>query len=140
VVPEVKEVPIFIEVEPNAVIWGHTRHYENGTRDEFTSSDGGKTPGGFPINKISVKKKPLENPKIRLRETSMFSLTCCKSCRADFMDILRRWNSGEFVSSEGTGDIPVRVNGTTKMVTQEQWEEMCNARGEEGREPVRFKK
>lgn len=124
IVPEVKEIPIFQEVPEEASIWGITRQYDNGTKDDFSSEHGGYTEGGHPITKINRTQKPLENPKIRLLEKTMYSLTCCKSCRADFMDLLRRWNAGEFISSPGEGDIPVRIGGTIKYITEDEWHRM----------------
>jgi len=122
VVPNIEEVQIFNEVDENDSIWGITRRYKNGTRDEHSCVKTGPN-----STRIDTKQVPCGD--IRLVEMSMFSQTCCKSCRADFLEMFGKWCKGEFVTKEGEGDIPVRVLGATKMLTEEQWKERVLKKG-----------
>ena len=75
-----------------------------------------------------------------VRET-VWSVRTCKDCRGDFLGILRRWTSGEFVTQtedDPDRDIPVRVDGRLIMMTTEEWEAHTSERGEAGRVPYRL--
>lgn len=93
IVPQTTKQPIFVEVDPVKTYWGTTRHYPAGTRDVHIVRDD-ITQNGLHVVKIDVDQEPSE--PIRLLEKNMFNITCCKSCRADFLAIFGRWASGEF--------------------------------------------
>jgi hypothetical protein len=98
VVPDAVKSVIFKEVDEGTTYWGVTRHYPEGTKDNHFVESEGKTEAGFKTTKIGIKQDPI--PKIRLLEDSLFSVTCCKSCRADFLWIFGQWAKGELVDFE----------------------------------------
>lgn len=72
---------------------------------------------------------------------TLWSVRTCKDCRGDFLGVLRKWTSGEFVvktDDDPNCNIPVRVNGRVVMMTTKQWEAHAARNGEEGRIPLRL--
>jgi hypothetical protein len=52
-----------------------------------------------------------------------YHLRACKSCRGDFLGLLKRWCAGEFVKREEHDEqvgIPVRVMGVTRFVAPDR--------------------
>ncbi len=52
---------------------------------------------------------------------ALYVQTCCKSCRADFLEMFGQWARGDLVTPEGDGTIPVRVGGAVRMMTDAQY-------------------
>jgi hypothetical protein len=64
------------------------------------------------------------------------TITTCKSCRGDFLEVLWKWANGGFLIETNRADagisprgddrpeanIPLRVAGRTVMVTREEWD------------------
>ena len=121
VVPEAEESKIFVEVNEESTYFGYTRRYKDGTRDEFSSTP---DPVKENLTHLNVEQVPIGD--IRLLENTIYTLECCKSCRADFLDMLKKWKQGEFVHRETNdpeANIPIRENGATRMITEEEWKE-----------------
>jgi hypothetical protein len=54
-----------------------------------------------------------------------WTIRTCKDCRGHFLDVVRRWTSGEFVTQtedDPERNIPVRVDGRVVMMTTEEWQ------------------
>jgi len=119
-VPWAEQILHFVECDEEGAYWGYTRRYPAGTRDEFNV---GKVEerDGYTYTKVDTEQHPID--KIRLYEKMVYSVECCKACRADFLAIFGRWARGEYISHEGYGDIPVRIGGTIKRLTPEEYEE-----------------
>ncbi len=60
--------------------------------------------------------------KGELRPETLYTLRVCKSCRSDWLAAIKRWFSER--PDEGHGDIPMRVLGATRMVTDEEYRAM----------------
>lgn len=117
VVPSAEKRPVFQEVSEGASIWGMTRRYPAGTRDKHSTHKTGES-----SYKIETAQEPIA--AIRLVENQIYSVTCCKSCRADFLDMFGKWAKGELRPRRDDSDeatIPVRVNGATVMMTQAEY-------------------
>lgn len=121
VVPTIQKSLIFVEVPEDVTLWGITRRYSGGTRDKFSSTQEGN------VKHLKSTQEPLSPDKIRLVEESLYSQTCCKSCRADFLAVFKRWCSGDFVTPEGDGRIPIRINGAVKYLTEEEYKKFCGS-------------
>lgn len=54
-----------------------------------------------------------------------YSIRTCKSCRADFMGLLRSWCAGQIAAGRQEynfdRNIPVRVDGATVWMTRPEW-------------------
>ena len=63
--------------------------------------------------------------KLSKRPDGFFQVTTCKACRADFMGLLGQWCNSEFVDKDEEPDatVPVRMLGTTRMLTPKQYED-----------------
>jgi len=94
IVPDADERQFFSEVGEDSSIWGKTRRYKSGTVDRFEIIDHGKDDRGVGHTELVPHQDPV--PPIRLRENVLFSIDCCKSCRADFLQVFKRWRNGEF--------------------------------------------
>jgi hypothetical protein len=99
IVPKAEKKEFFQEVSKKEVYWGYTRHYPYpaGKRDKFHTEDGGKSKYGTPITKVI--NEPVEIPGIRLLETAVYSIQCCKQCRGDFLAEFKKWACGDFINS-----------------------------------------
>lgn len=65
-----------------------------------------------------------------LHKYNFFTLRVCKDCRADWMGSIKKWfNNPPVVNSCGSG-IYIRENGTSKEITQEEWNELIKKREE----------
>lgn len=131
VVPRMEPTPIFVEVSADTAIWGITRTYPAGTRDHHTAVSTGPH-----SSRIVIDQLPIDG--VRLAENRMFSIRCCKDCRADFLNVLKRWADGEEIRErEGTGTGAfVRDNGTIRELTEDE----CLAfEKERGHPPVRVR-
>lgn len=123
VAPTATKQLILQEVDNDAAYWGTTRRYPAGTRDRHISSDGGVSEHGLKVVKVEVVQDP--TPPVRLLEQDLFSVDCCKACRADFLRMFGRWAKGEFVSERNQDkDIPIRVLGSTRYVTLAEFDEL----------------
>lgn len=58
-------------------------------------------------------------PNEKAREYFFHTLRFCKRCRGDYISALKTWFF-ETPSAEGDGDIPMKINGDVKMLTEEQ--------------------
>ena len=115
VVPKMKDKLFFEEVDLNGAYFGITRIYHQGKRDNYTSrtrDDG--------VIELANNEKPIGT--IRLYETNGYTIRCCKDCRADLLTVLQRWSNGEFRHEDTEeGNIPIRVNGATRMITEQEY-------------------
>jgi len=119
VAPSAEKLKFFQEVPEGAAIWGVTRRYPAGTIDKHRIIRVDEN-----TSKIETDQTPL--PAIRLRENTLYSVTCCKSCRADFLEMFGKWSKGKLRprhDDTDEADIPVRVNGATVMMTRAQYDE-----------------
>ena len=124
VAPTADKRQFFQEVPENGSYWGVTRRYPAGTKDSHRFVSTGENSSKMETDQIPVAP-------IRLFENSLYSVTCCKSCRADFLQMFGRWSRGELrprVADEEGRDIPVRVNGATVMMTQAEFDRHRNTR------------
>lgn len=122
VVPEAKLEQHFIEVDPKGTYWGITRTYSNGKRDDFSAEEV-KTEK----NTTRIINSPTEITGIRLMEIGLYRMNCCKSCRADFLEMLEQWYHGKHKHQDkGNGRIPVRIKGATRFVTEEEYQQMLD--------------
>lgn len=137
IAPTAVPVPFLVEVEEGPSYYGTTRRYPAGTKDRFVSTDlpptvisldDGSTTDVGNI-KVDVVQDPI--PGARLLEKTGHSVTCCKQCRADFLTMFGAWSKGRLVGNRGHGDIPIRVNGATRMVTYDEYERMRRDRSDE---------
>jgi hypothetical protein len=119
-VPETRKLPIFKEVDRKSTIWGITRHYPRGTRDKWFIKKVSVSKEGIKTTHSGIKQVPVK--AVRLLEDHLYSVTCCKACRGDFLRLFGQWAKGKFVTPEGDGDIPVRELGAIKMLTRGEWE------------------
>lgn len=74
------------------------------------------------------------------RQHRFFTLSVCKECRADWLATQVNWFHGEptcLAPSPGTG-IYMRSYGGTFEISEKDWQEICAARGEPDRVPVRY--
>lgn len=56
------------------------------------------------------------------RNFNFFTMLVCKHCRAEWLDAIRQWfTSAKRVDTDGA-NIPVRIDGTTRMLTREEFE------------------
>ena len=102
IVPDAKEEQIFREIPEDFPLWGVSRRYANGTRDEFeveTLADT-ITRGGSRVSHSKINTTQVPVPPIRLAQDAVFTITCCKSCRSDFLQVLKRWRNGEYKNIE----------------------------------------
>jgi len=74
--------------------------------------------------------------KFQTEPDGTYSIRTCKSCRGSFLDVLKQWTEGGFV--EAVRNIPVRVQGRTVMMNDEEWKAHTAERGEPRREPMRL--
>ncbi len=117
VVPEADKSTIFREVEFDAAIWGVTRRYSGGTKDRHVVNQDGN------VTRITIEQDPV--PPIRLVDQSVYSVTCCKACRGDFLRMFGKWARGKLRERRDDDDdrcIPVRVNGSTVMMTRDEYD------------------
>ncbi len=91
VAPKMKEQLVLQEVHENAPYWGVTRAYPAGTRDEFSARQKTGEPNTTIIDTTQV---PI--PAVRLLEKTLYTIQCCKPCRGDFLELLKKWTNGEF--------------------------------------------
>ena len=113
----------FVEVSPSSIIWGITRTYPAGTRDHFITRNESDN-----VLMLETEQVPIDG--IRLMERSIFSMRCCKDCRADFLDMLKSWANGQSsarmermlheadVTMEGHTGAFIRENGTLRKMTE----------------------
>ena len=125
VVPEVKKEQIFTEVKKEGSYWGYTRTYPEGTRDKFITKEKQVKKGETPVTEITIKQQPVDG--VRLLEKDIYSINCCKNCRADFLSVFEQWSEGNF--SEDTeyneeANIPIRENGAIRYISKAEWERM----------------
>jgi hypothetical protein len=119
VVPSAEKRPFFSEVEETASIWGTTRRYPAGTKDKRRVIKTGEN-----SSKIETDQVPI--PAIRLYENHLYRVTCCKSCRGDFLQVFGKWSRGELRprrQDDDEANIPVRVNGATVMMTRTEYDQ-----------------
>lgn len=142
IVPQMEPKPIFVEVDANTAIWGTTRMYPAGTRDHHTSVSTGPH-----SSRIDIEQLPID--PIRLMENKVFSMRCCKDCRADFLSALKDWADGvsqarmrrlvheaEMAIEDNHTGAFVRDNGTIRELTEDE----CAAfEKERGHPPVRVR-
>ncbi len=69
---------------------------------------------GVPFAKITIKEGNIDKP--------FYTLYVCKRCRGEWMTAIRAWFDSKPEPSDANADIPVRVLGSTKMMTREEWE------------------
>lgn len=55
-----------------------------------------------------------------IRPHQFFTLRVCKDCRADWLEAIQVWFRS-LKTPEGDGDIPIRENGATRMITRDEW-------------------
>jgi hypothetical protein len=113
VVPTAEMQTIFREVPAEGTFWGTTRRYSGGTKDRHVISTVDEK-----TTKVDIEQDPV--PAIRLLEQHVYSVTCCKSCRADFLNMFAKWSKGRLRARQDDNDernIPVRVRGATVMMT-----------------------
>lgn len=125
VVPSAVAQTVLVEVPEQGRYWGITRRYPAGRRDRHVPSDGGATASGFKVIKVDVVQEPL--PAVRLLEKPLFSVACCKACRADFLALFGRWASGEFAQG-GNEDDTVRLLGAARLVGEDVVERLRGER------------
>ena len=64
------------------------------------------------------------SPKLEEEEDGLYFVRICKACRADFLEMLGKFCRGELRKSDTKGaNIPVRIGGTTRMLTLEEYDE-----------------
>ncbi len=137
IVPQAKEVHIYGRLKgPGTYVGGTTYRYSGGLVEGFELENTTISESGTPTHKYkaTLNPAPEDEREVRLLRKSIYYVEACKSCRADFLDLFRRFALGEFVSSSGEGNIPIRVAGALKHITREQWDEM-----NPGREPFTVK-
>ena len=99
----------------------------------------------YDLSEISDKLKK-EEVTVRFADghevKNVFWTICtCKECRGDFLEILRHWTSGEFVTQtkdDPERNIPVRVDGRVVMMNTEEWQAHTSSLGEPERVPHRL--
>jgi len=131
-VPSAKKGTIFQEVDGKSVYWGVTQRYRKGTRDKWIAKD---LPNKNGIKQTSMKTKQVPIKPIRLLEKSIYTVACCKACRADFLAMMGRWARGELVTDEGEGEVLVRELGTNKRISREEWEARRVAKSPDVQQP-----
>ena len=62
-----------------------------------------------------------------LTPIGFFTLRVCKRCRAEWMEAIKIWfenkpNVAENESDRPEANIPIRINGTVRWVTEKEWE------------------
>ena len=82
----------------------------------------------YQVDEIVKSAKPTSITK-RIGETTenrrcmAYQVNCCKQCRGEFMGMMKRWSEGEFIEvDDKDATVPVRINGATRMMTVEQYE------------------
>lgn len=120
VVPDVKEEEFFTEVpDDNTEYWGITRRYKKGTKDKWNYTQENDHKVNIDIEQVPVKD-------IRLYENKMFTIGCCKRCRANFLEMFRQWRNNEIIDEKQykpTEDknIPIRENGALVYISEEEF-------------------
>ena len=125
-VPDAEEQIFFVEIPDDGTYLGYKRKYPAGVRERFKTDR--TSTNERDVETIHMKTVEAPIPAIRLQEISVYSIRCCKSCRAGFLGVFKRWREGEFREGEGEGNIPVRINGTTRMLTEEEYREFSKER------------
>lgn len=123
VAPNASKNLVLVEVPEESSIWGMTRRYREGSRDRPVVAANGVTAGGTPITEVRMEQDPI--PPVRLAEKHEFSVECCKTCRAEFLQVFGMWARGEMVKREQPGpeaDIPVRDLGSIRFISMKEWE------------------
>ena len=92
VAPNAEKRPIFREVDADGGYWGTTRRYPAGTKDKHRIVEIRAVE-----SKVETDQVPV--PPIRLIELSLYSVTCCKSCRADSRNV-RQVGQGRAASAQ----------------------------------------
>ena len=118
-VPSARTSTIFKEVDAKGTYWGVTRRYKKGTKDKWVVT-GRSVKNGVPHTRVDTKQVRVKG--VRLLEDTLFSVTCCKSCRGDFLRLFRAWSRGEHVTPEGDGEVLVRDLGALKRISVAEWE------------------
>lgn len=117
VAPSAVKVPFLREVADAAVTWFTTRRYPAGTRDmkRCVRTEEGNL-------RLVDHADPL--PPLRVEERVGYLFMCCKSCRGDFLTMLGAWARGDLAlpsEPSETANVPIRVNGAVRYVTEEDW-------------------
>ena len=118
VAPMATKRRIFFEVDDKASVWGLTRRYPAGTEDKHRV-----VPTGEHSSRIETDQVPV--PAIRLCNVTIYDVTCCKSCRGEFLNMFGQWARGklrERRQDDDEANIPVRVNGATVMMTRAEFD------------------
>lgn len=94
IIPETEHEVVFKEIPKEGSHLGKTRTYKEGTIDDFHIEEEereDKTPICHVIN------NPKPTNEIRLLELNVYRRNCCKSCRADFMQMMKDWSQGNLI-------------------------------------------
>lgn len=120
VAPMAAEGTIFKEVPNDGSYWG-TTYRVTGTMDKHRIDKKTTSPGGYEITHIETDQ--VEIPPMRLLEQSIYTVRCCKDCRADFLAMFGKWAKGELRASPDSAgaDIPVRINGALRYLTNAEY-------------------
>jgi hypothetical protein len=117
VAPQADKVIFLKEVESDGFYWGVTRRYPAGTRDKFRTA-----PTGENSIRLDTEQEPIA--AARAVEVPVYQVTCCKSCRADFLRMFGQWSRGALIQRQHErpdADIPVMVNGAVAWMTPSEY-------------------
>jgi hypothetical protein len=123
VAPYAEKDTLLQEVPHEGAFWGITRRYPEGTRDKPVVTGTSKTPGGYTVTHIENAQEPI--PSVRVIEKPVYTIPCCKDCRAEFLHVFGKWAKGELVcraEPSPEANIPVRENGAIRYITREEWD------------------
>jgi len=123
VAPDTTKDTVLRPVPDDASIWGITRRYPAGTVDKHVVTGVTTSEAGYKTTHVGTVQEPI--PPIRVVELTIYSMECCKSCRADFLRMFGRWTKGALVHREEDdpeADIPIRENGAIRLITREEWD------------------
>jgi hypothetical protein len=87
---------------------------------EWHNHSGYKDVIGHRVATFEDKGTPTQN--------SFYTVLVCKDCRADFLDAMKQWFFAGPRAERADATIPVRINGTRRMMTPEEYEAMYPGR------------
>lgn len=133
-IPDVIEVKFMRPVSLTGAYWGITRTYHNGTKDKFICTeqephivkldDGSEyTIPSTKIDRIQ-ESLPEDEQTQRFLEIGVYQMTCCKSCRADFLEMLTSWRKGRFINLyEKVWEVEKQINQMIENIVNDDRDE-----------------
>lgn len=92
IIPDINKKKFYYPISMDKTYWGTTKIYYSGTVGKLEI---------IPKENITeiVRKQillPEDEQTQRFIEIPVFQILCCKSCRADFLEVFKQWRQGQF--------------------------------------------